>query len=60
MGEVIHRDFSAQVVHIVEPDDDDWKPLCGTKNASVVMDRWSKLTPKYQWCPACERKARAK
>ncbi len=55
MDNVLHADFSVQLVHAVDPDDEDWKPACGEPDPSYVADRGSTLRDGLRWCGACQR-----
>jgi hypothetical protein len=55
MENVLRPNFSAQVVHAVDPDDEEWSPLCKEKDPSFVADMTSKLKLGFQWCPRCNR-----
>lgn len=55
MGQVVEADFESQVVHAVDPDDEDWKAACGAVDVSFVANVGSTLRKGLQWCPGCVR-----
>lgn len=55
MGDVLRPDFKSQVVHAVDPSDEDWTPVCEARDVAFVADIGSTLRAGHQWCPACVR-----
>jgi|LNFM01.1.fsa_nt_gb hypothetical protein len=62
MNSVVEADFSAQVIHVCKPDDEEQRPVCGeSSEASFVAELnhyaaalgANTLKPGFRWCGAC-------